>query len=128
MNTYLDTKVLDKMLFKIPKEEHEPDRVKEILKKHEEIRFVSFVGVDLGGHDTDAKIPVKLFLEDLEKFYESGVQTDGSSVVLPKIAALNNARVDIIPDRNVDWFVDYNFMYRIKEGDLLNPFHSSKGS
>lgn len=118
MNTYLDTKVLDKMLFKIPKEEHEPDRVKEILKKHEEIRFVSFVGVDLGGHDTDAKIPVKLFLEDLEKFYESGVQTDGSSVVLPKIAALNNARVDIIPDRNVDWFVDYNFMYRIKEGDL----------
>ena len=30
MNTYLDTKVLDKMLFKIPKEEHEPDRVKEI--------------------------------------------------------------------------------------------------
>ena len=74
MNTYLDTKVLDKMLFKIPKEEHEPDRVKEILKKHEEIRFVSFVGVDLGGHDTDAKIPVKLFLEDLEKFYESGVQ------------------------------------------------------
>ena len=46
MNTYLDTKVLDKMLFKIPKEEHEPDRVKEILKKHEEIKFVSFIEID----------------------------------------------------------------------------------
>ena len=27
-----------------------------------------------------------------------GVQTDGSSVVLPKIAELNNAKVDMIPD------------------------------
>ncbi len=118
MNAYLDTSVLDKMLFKISKEDHFPDRIREILHAHEEIKFVSFVGVDIGGHDTDAKIPVKLFINDMEKFFKNGVQTDGSSVVLPKIAALNNARVDIIPDKDVDWFVDYNFSYRLKEGDL----------
>lgn len=37
------------------------------------------------------------------------MQTDGSSVVLPKIADLNNAKVDIIPDLDVNWYVDYNF-------------------
>jgi len=37
------------------------------------------------------------------------VQTDGSSVVLTGIATLNNAKVDIIADSNVNWFVDYNF-------------------
>ena len=38
-----------------------------------------------------------------------GVQTDGSSVHLPKIAELNNAKVDMIPDKDVNWYVDYNF-------------------
>ena len=64
---------------------------------------------DIGGHDTDEKIPVKLFLEDIEKLFTVGVQTDGSSVALPKIAELNNAKVDIIPDLSVNWYVDYNF-------------------
>ena len=40
---------------------------------------------------------------------EHGVQTDGSSVHLPKIAELNNAKVDMIPDKSVNWYVDYNF-------------------
>ena len=48
------------------------------------------VGIDVGGHDTDEKIPVEEFLRDIDGFLEGGVQTDGSSVVLPKIAALNN--------------------------------------
>ena len=38
-----------------------------------------------------------------------GVQTDGSSVALPKIAVLNNAKVDIIPDLSCNWYVDYNY-------------------
>lgn len=51
------------------------------------------------------------FLADMEKFLKNGVQTDGSSVVLPKIAKLNNAKVDIVPDTTVNWFVDHNFNY-----------------
>lgn len=96
------------LLFVIPASEHSPEKIREHLSQHPEIKYVSAVGVDLGGNDTDEKIPVALFLEDIEKFLTSGVQTDGSSVVLPEIASLNNARVDIIPDTTVNWFVDYN--------------------
>ena len=67
------------------------------------------MGIDIGGHGTDEKIPVRAFIKDIDKFLTEGVQTDGSSVVLPKIADLNNAKVDIIPDLNVNWYVDYNF-------------------
>lgn len=102
---------LDKMLYTLPADKHKPEDIKEILREHPEVKFVSLVGIDIGGHDTDEKIPVEEFLGDIEKFLSSGVQTDGSSVVLPKIAALNNAKVDIIPDVTVNWFVDHNFNY-----------------
>ncbi len=100
---------LDKMLFTIPADKHSAEEITEILRKHPEVQFVSLVGIDIGGHDTDEKIPVELFLEDIEKVLGNGVQTDGSSVALPKIAELNNAKVDIIPDLSVNWYVDYNF-------------------
>lgn len=100
--------MLEKMLFNIPKGEHSPEEIRKILGDHPEVKFVSLVGLDIGGHDTDEKIPVKLFQDDMEKFLTQGVQTDGSSVVLPKIAELNNAKVDIIPDTGVNWYVDYN--------------------
>lgn len=103
--------MLDKMLFNIPTEKHKKEEIIEILKNHPEIKFVSLVGIDIGGHDTDEKIPVDLFIKDMDQFIAHGVQTDGSSVVLPKIAALNNAKVDIIPDVSVNWYVDYNFNY-----------------
>ncbi len=99
----------DKMLFNIEPEDHSADRIKTILNEHPEVQFVSLVGIDIGGHGTDEKIPVKAFIKDIDKFLTEGVQTDGSSVVLPKIADLNNAKVDIIPDLNVNWYVDYNF-------------------
>lgn len=99
----------DKMLFTIGPEDHSADRIKTILNEHPEVQFVSLVGIDIGGHGTDEKIPVKAFIKDIDKFLAEGVQTDGSSVVLPKIADLNNAKVDIIPDLNVNWYVDYNF-------------------
>ncbi len=99
----------DKMLFNIPEDAHEPDEIRAILKEHPEVKFISLVGVDIGGHDTDEKIPVETFLRDMEKLLQHGVQTDGSSVVLPKIADLNNAKVDIIPDISVNWYVDYNY-------------------
>lgn len=98
------------MLFVIPPEKHEKKDVVEILGEHPEIEFVSLVGIDMSGNDTDEKIPVKAFIEDFDKLMSTGVQTDGSSVVLPKIAVLNNAKVDIIPDIDVNWYVDYNLI------------------
>ena len=109
---------LDKMLFTIPPEAHSEKELKEILTAHPEVKFVSVVGIDVGGHDTDEKIPVNEFLQDIEGFLTGGVQTDGSSVVLPGIADLNNGKVDIIPDRTVNWFVDHNFNYRDPDTDL----------
>ena len=82
------------------------------LREHPEIKFVSLVGIDLAGNDTDEKIPVRVFLKDIDEFYAgTAVQTDGSSVVLPGIATLNNAKVDMPVDSSVNWFVDYNFEY-----------------
>ena len=109
---------LDRMLFTIPKEAHAREEIKALLEAHPEVKFVSLVGIDIGGHDTDEKIPVELFIKDMEQFFQQGVQTDGSSVVLPKIAALNNAKVDIIPDLNVNWYVDYNFEFYSADTDL----------
>ena len=80
------------------------------LREHPEIKFVSLMGIDLAGNDTDEKIPVRLFIKDIDEFFEGrAVQTDGSSVVLPGIATLNNAKVDMPVDPSVNWFVDYNF-------------------
>ena len=80
------------------------------LREHPEIKFVSLIGIDLAGNDTDEKIPVRIFIKDIDEFYAGrAVQTDGSSVVLPGIATLNNAKVDMPVDPSVNWFVDYNF-------------------
>ena len=80
------------------------------LRDHPEIKFVSLLGIDLAGNDTDEKIPVRIFIKDIEDFYAGrAVQTDGSSVVLPGIATINNAKVDMPIDPSVNWFVDYNF-------------------
>lgn len=100
---------IDKMLYTIPPESHTPAQVTKILKAHPEVQYVSFVGIDIGGHDTDEKIPVPLFIKDMKQLLKKGVQTDGSSVALPKIAVLNNARIDLIPDLTCNWYVDYNF-------------------
>ncbi len=102
---------LEEMLFCIPKGKYDNKGVIEILKKHPEIKFVSLVGIDIGGNDTDEKIPVDAFIDDMEKFLSEGIQTDGSSVVLPSIATLNDAKVDIIPDSEANWYVDYNLKH-----------------
>ena len=99
----------EKMLFVVPPEKHGEKELKEIFAAHPEVKFVSLSGVDSFGHDTDEKIPVPEILDDVEKFLSRGVQTDGSSVLLPGIASIANAKVDILPDRNVNWYVDHNF-------------------
>lgn len=87
------------LIYTIPHDKHTSEDIKAILLAHPEIKFVSFVGVDLSCNDTDEKIPVKLFLEDLETILHGvAIQTDGSSVVLPGIATLNNAKVDMVTD------------------------------
>ena len=98
------------LIYTIPKENHNEKDLKAIFFKHPEIKFVSLVGVDLAGNDTDEKIPLKIFLESIDDFlFGTAVQTDGSSVVLPGIATLNNAKVDMVADTQVNWFVDYNY-------------------
>lgn len=100
---------LNKMLYTIRPQEHDKETVTKLLRTHPEVKFVSLTGVDLGNHNTDEKIPVNTFIDDMEKTLASGVQTDGSSVALPVIADLSNARVDIVPDMDVNWYVEYNW-------------------
>ncbi|MFD3155505.1 glutamine synthetase [Haloimpatiens sp. FM7330] len=100
---------MNELIYTVSKNEHSEEKLKEILSSHTEIKFVSFVGVDLSGNDTDEKIPVSVFLDDISNFLKGAVQTDGSSVVLPGIASLNNAKVDMIADIDTNWFIDYNF-------------------
>ena len=97
------------LLYYFYKRDYDATSLSKLLRSYPEIQFVSLVGVDLGGNDTDEKIPISLFLEDIESFIKEGIQTDGSSVVLPGIASLNNGKVDIIPDEEVKWFIDYNY-------------------
>lgn len=99
---------MTKLLYYVSPQENSPDQLRKILEQHQEVKFVSLMGIDLGGNATDEKIPVTRVLEDIEGFLHSGVQTDGSSVVLQGIATLNNARLDMLPDPNVIWYVDYN--------------------
>jgi len=96
------------LIYSISKDSHNEKSLKELLTKHSEIKFVSAVGVDLCGNNTDEKIPIKVFLSDIDGFLKGAVQTDGSSIVLPGIATLDDAKVDMVPDLDVNWFVDYN--------------------
>lgn len=97
------------LVYVIPAGQYGKEGVLALLEQHPEIKFVSLVGIDLAGNDTDEKIPISVFFNDYDKFFNgTAFQTDGSSVVLPGIATLSNARVDIKADPGVNWFVDYN--------------------
>lgn len=100
----------NELLYYIPAGQYGKEGVLSLLEQHPEIKYVSLVGIDLAGNDTDEKIPISAFFDDYESFFEgTAVQTDGSSVVLTDIATLNNARVDMWADPSVNWFVDYNY-------------------
>lgn len=96
------------MIYKIDKEFHNAEDMARLLENSPEIRFVSLVGLDIYGHDTDEKIPVSELTKDYDAFMKRGAQTDGSAVLLPKIADIANGRVDMIPDPDCAWYVDYN--------------------
>ena len=100
---------MDELLYVIPANSSK-EAVLKYVAEHPEIKFVSLVGIDMAGNDTDEKIPMHIFVKDIDDFYAgSAVQTDGSSVVLTGIATLNNAKVDMPIDPTVNWFVDYNY-------------------
>jgi glutamine synthetase len=109
---------MKELLYVIPPEEHGSETLRRLFKEHDEVKFVSFMGIDLGGNATDEKIPIHVFIKDMEDFLQFGIQTDGSSVVLHEIATLNNARLDIIPDLEVNWMVDYNHDLLDEESNL----------
>lgn len=114
------------MLYVIKSKGRTIENISRELKENPQIKFVSVVGVDLGNNHTDERIPVHSFLSDIDNFLKEGVQTDGSSVVLPIIAEINNAKVDLIPDTDVNWLVDYNYGLidsntNLPTGTLLMP-------
>ena len=99
---------MSNIVYKIPANSSK-EEIKNILTEHPEIKFVSLMGIDMAGNDTDEKIPARIFVKDMDDFFSGrAVQTDGSSVVLTGIATLNNAKVDMPVDGSVNWFVDYN--------------------
>ena len=100
---------LNRMLFTLTPDEHDAETLRSRLLAHPEVKFVSFTGVDMGNHNTYEKIPSAAFLKDIDEMLAGGVQTDGSSVALPTIADLSDARVDIVPDAEVNWYVEYNY-------------------
>jgi len=97
------------MLYKIREENHNEKDLRKILLDYPEIKFVSLMGIDLYGNGTEEKIPTKVFLKNIDDFLNGiAVQTDGSSVALPGIATLNDAKIDMVVDKECDWFIDYN--------------------
>ncbi len=98
-----------KLISVIPETERNPAGLRKCLASHPEIRFASLTAVDLGGNDTDEKIPIGHFVERIDEYLSGGVQTDGSSVVLPGIATLNDGKVDFVADPGVRWYIDYNY-------------------
>ena len=98
-----------KMLYKIKEEKHNEKDLRKIISDYPEIKFVSLMGIDLYGNGTEEKIPINIFVKNMDDFLNGiAVQTDGSSVALPGIATLNDAKIDMIVDKDCDWFIDYN--------------------
>ena len=106
------------LLYTIDKDKHNKKDIYDILTSNKNIKFVSLMGVDLGGNATDEKIPISLLLEDIDKFLKTPIQTDGSSVELYNIATLNNAKVDLMPDLDCKWYIDYNFNHIDEDSGL----------
>lgn len=102
--------MFENLIYLIKKEDISKNYIINLLAAHPEIKFISLMGIDLNANDTDEKIPIEIFINDIDLFFNGcAVQTDGSSVVLTGIATLNDAKVDMLIDKNSNWFVDYNF-------------------
>ncbi|MCX6022788.1 MAG: glutamine synthetase [Chloroflexi bacterium] len=92
----------------IPADHRNAEGLVNIVLQHPNIRFISLFGIDLAGNETDERIPAPRSAKEATALLEGGVQTDGSSVALPEIATLHNAKVDLVADLNGRWYIDYN--------------------
>ena len=86
----------DELLYYIPAGQYGKEGVLSLLAQHPEIKFVSVVGIDLAGNDTDEKIPIRIFKENYDDFFAGR-------------ATLNDARVDMVTGSSVNWYIDYNY-------------------
>lgn len=93
----------------VPDHFKNPDTLKTYLNTNREIKFISLVGIDFLGNDTDERIPVDYFIRNINDIFSGGMRTDGSSVNLPEIAKLSDAKIDFIIDPLSKWFIDHNF-------------------
>ncbi|HQO08627.1 MAG TPA: glutamine synthetase [Clostridiales bacterium] len=100
--------MLDSLCYYVKDENKNREGLKLLTEEHSNIRFVSLFGVDFLGNDVDERIPIGYFLDNIEDIFSGGVQTDGSSVNLPGIATINDAKIDFIVDTKAKWFIDYN--------------------
>jgi len=107
---------MKKLQWVVPKQYRSGESLKSFLVANPEIRFVSLAGVDFLGNDTDERIPVRHFIENMENIFSGGIQTDGSSVNLPGIATLSDAKIDFIIDTSARWFVDHNYDSLMDDG------------
>jgi len=101
---------LDDLLFFVNAADLSKDSLKKLMEENENIKYASLVGIDLQGHDTDEKIPMRKLLDQSDELFNGRplLQTDGSSISLG-IAKLNDAKIDMVPDLSSKWFVDYNW-------------------
>ena len=60
--------VIPDLLYVIPADNHSAQDLRNILSSHPEIKFVSLAAVDLMGNDTDEKIPMSDFLDNIENY------------------------------------------------------------
>ncbi len=103
--------MLNSLIYSVPEIYKNSENLRTFLIKHPEIKFISIVGIDFLGNDTDERIPIEYFIDNMDDIFKGGVQTDGSSVHLPEISALNDAKVDFVIDFDTNWYIDYNFDY-----------------
>ena len=61
------------LLYYIPAGQYGKEGVLALLEQHPEIKFVSLVGIDLAGNDTDEKIPMSAFFDDYEAVLSKSV-------------------------------------------------------
>ena len=101
--------MLDRLPYFLPEVLKNKSGLADFLKKYPNVKFVSLSGIDLLGNDVDERIPVSYFLKNFDDIMSGGVQTDGSSVNLPGIATISDAKIDFIVDKEAKWFVDYSF-------------------
>ena len=71
LHTIMNNKEL---LYVIKPEQQNEQDLRALLSLHPEVKFVSLMGVDFAGNDTDEKIPVQLFLDDISSFYHGKIK------------------------------------------------------